>query len=182
MRFTATCIESGLLGVALLASLAWAHTSGFHKRLLFTVGDAGIDALVVMDVDGGERVRLIRAGADTDHDGALSADEALALKGRLVSMATRALTVHLSRAPVSMLLRDSKLDLRGDLRAESDTAVSVAVLMRPRDVIRAWSGLELQVSDAAPDGSPIVVEVFQTGDERRKLELPSNGTAAVRLR
>lgn len=164
-----------------VGSTAAAHPKGFHERLTVTVARRSLTALLVLDVDGGERCSLLRAGADEDHDGALSEPERVALRARLVAMAQRGLTLAVSGYPLEPALKSSKLSLREDLRA-SDTGLSVAALLEvtfPKDVT---AGMSLEVGATSPDGSAVVVEVFQAGgDAPSRLELEPGRKARIRL-
>lgn len=162
------------LVVLLAAGAAHAHQAGFHKRLTITASKYEIEALLVMDMDGGERALLLRSAADANHDGRLSDDEAAALKERLVRMATRALELTLGGAPLPNTIVGSKLSLREDLRA-SDGGLSVAVHLRIRHPLDVVEGMNLGVKDTAPDFSAIHVEVFQAADPA---EPPSRGEVA----
>ena len=150
------------LGVALAlwACAAWAHPQGFHKKLVITVARSELQALLVMDVDSGERCSLIRAGADSNHDGLLSPDETGALKQRLVAMATRSLKLAISGAPLSLEVKDSKVNLRQDTRV-NEAGLSVAMVYELRFSSPLTPGLRLEVEDASPDLSTVILEVFQ---------------------
>ena len=147
-----------------MAGSALAHPQGFHERLAVTVAKSSLTALLVLDVDGGDRCALLRAGADEDHDGQLSKPELTALKAKLLAMATKNLKLSISGFPLELTVRESKLSTREDLRA-SDTGLSLAALVEvtfPKDV---GAGMSLEVDITSPDLSPVVVEVFQAGDE-----------------
>ena len=80
----------------LLPLLVLAHTAGFHERVALSVSEKTVDALVVMDLDAGEQARLIRAGADLDHDGAIAGPERTALERKLVAMVVACLELGIS--------------------------------------------------------------------------------------
>ncbi len=144
----------------LLAAGAEAHPQGFHKKLVLNVSLYRIDGLITMDVDGGERCRLIRDGADANRDGILSGDEVKALKDKLTRLATRALKLSLSGFPVPPQVKEVKLDLRKD-RAVSESGVSIALLLEDPHPAAVHPGTELVVEDVSPDQSPVHVEVNQ---------------------
>ena len=148
------------LAVLLGATAAQAHPQGFHKKVVLNVSRYRIDGLITMDVDGGERCRLIRDGADANRDGVLSGDEVKALKDKLLRLATLALKLSLSGFPVPPQVKDVKLDLRKD-RAVSESGVSIAVLLEDPHPAAVHVGTELVVEDASPDQSPVHVEVNQ---------------------
>ncbi len=146
--------------VALISSTALAHPQGFHKKLVFTLTRFTVQGLVLMDVDGGERCELIRSGADANHDGVLSPSETTALKQRLVAMATKSLKVSFSGAPLPLEVSEAKLNLHEDPRVNR-SAISVAVLFDLRHPLPANPGMAFEVEDAAPDLSPVNLQVFQ---------------------
>lgn len=146
----------------LLALPALGHPQGFHKKLTFTLTQARVSGLLVMDVDAGERCLLLREAADSNRDGVLSGDELTQLKDRLVKLMIRPLKLWVSSAPLPVVVKESKLSLREDRRA-NDSPLSVAVLveMEHRDALRP--GMRLEVEDVSPDASTIVLQVFQEG-------------------
>lgn len=180
MRSTAT--RSSALALLLVAGGAWAHPQGFHKKLTFTVARAKVSALVVMDVDSGERCLLLREAVDANRDGRLEGDEVAKLKERLVKLASSRLEVKLSGAPLALALKDTKLSLREDRRA-NDAALSVALLYELPLTSPVTEGMTLEVSDVAPDQSHVAVQVFQAGAKEAPFqqEVPSGTPAKVRL-
>lgn len=137
-----------------------AHPEGFHKKIVFTLHKFDVQALLVMDIDGGERCSLIRAGADADHDGVLSATEAAALKNRLVAIAMQSLKVRFSGAPFALEVRESKINLHQD-SGVSESGLSVAIFIDQHHREPATEGLRFEVEDQSPDRSPVNLEVFQ---------------------
>ncbi len=153
-------MKFALAPALLAASLAWGHPQGFHKKLVFTLTRTELQALLVMDVDGGDRCALIRAGADQNHDGVLSPEETGALKKRLVAMATKSLSVAFSGARVAMVPRESKINLHQDPRV-SESGLSVALVFDVRHNTPLSPGMALEVEDTAPDLSTVNLQVFQ---------------------
>lgn len=151
---------------ALLAALlafpaaAGAHAKGFHKRDVVTVTSRVVEVLVTLDIDSGKRCELLRAVADTNADGQLSEAELTALKAKLVALAARPLELEVSGYRLTWAEEDSKLDVRGDLRA-SDGGLSVAVLLRAEAPRAFGEGMTLSLGDESPDQSHIAVEVYQ---------------------
>lgn len=145
---------------ALLLTLVLAHPQGFHKRLSFELWSTAITALVVMDIDSGERCELLRAGADANRDGVLNKAEIEALKTKVTTLATRALKLSISAYPLAIELTETKLSLRGDNRV-APSGVSIAVLLQLRHPYAVTPGMSLTIEDAAPDGSHIEVDVAQ---------------------
>ncbi|MFT3837550.1 MAG: hypothetical protein QM723_11195 [Myxococcaceae bacterium] len=158
--------------LVLLASGALAHPQGFHKKVVLNVSLYRIDGLIAMDVDGGERCRLIRDGADSNRDGQLSGDEVKALEDKLVRMATRALKLSLSGFPIPFKVKETKIDLRKD-HAVTETGVSVAVLLEDPHPAAVSVGTNLQIEDSAPDLSPVRFEVNQVPPADAGVEPPS---------
>lgn len=164
-----------------LAATAFAHPSGFHKKLTFTLTKTTVTGLVVMDVDSGERCRLLREASDEDRNGLLEGDEVAALKKRLVAMATRNLKLGLSGAPLPVEVKETKLSLREDKRA-NDSPLSVAVLIELKHPHEVSEGMQFEVEDTAPDLSTIVVQVVQESAEPPlQVELESGKKTKVRL-
>ncbi len=180
MRSTAT--RSSALALLLVAGWAWAHPQGFHKKLTFTVTRTKVSALVVMDVDSGERCLLLREAMDTDRDGRLAGEEVTRLKERLVRMASSRLEVKLAGAPLVLEVKDTKLSLRDDRRA-NDSALSVALLLEVALTSPVGEGMALEVSDVAPDQSHVALQVFQAGAQAApyQQEVPSGAVTKVRL-
>ncbi len=177
MRSTAT--RNSALVLVLAGSCALAHPTGFHKKLTITLSKSKVSALVVMDVDSGERCLMLREAVDSNRDGVLTGDEVAKLKERLVKMATSPLKLGLSGAPLPVLIKETKLSLREDRRA-NDGPLSVAVLIELPLAPTPGPGAQLEVTDTAPDQSTIVVQVFQSGEVFEK-EVDSGVTARVRL-
>lgn len=173
-----------LPAVALVvASSASAHQAGFHKRITVTASKYALEALIVIDMDGGEQALLLRSAADANHDGRLDEAEAQALKDRLARMATRALALTLGGAPLPNTVVGSKLSLREDFRA-GDAGLSIAVHLRIRHPVDVVEGMTLGVKDAAPDLSAIHVEVFQAAEPAERpssATVPSGARHDVRL-
>ncbi len=145
---------------ALLLALVVAHPQGFHTRVSLELWSTSITGLVVMDVDGGDRCELLRAGADTNRDGELDGAETAGLKKKLVTLATRALKLWISGYPVPVVVKDAKITLKEDPRV-SKSGVSVAVLLEIQHPYAVTPGMSLWLEDTAPDYSTVEVEVFQ---------------------
>ena len=144
----------------LVVALVLAHPQGFHKRVTLELWSTSITGLVVMDVDSGERCELLRAGADTNHDGMLEPSETAALKKKLTTLATRALKLWISGYPVAVEIKDTKVMLKEDPRV-SPTGVSVAVLLEMHHPYAVSPGMSLWLEDTAPDSGHVEIEVFQ---------------------
>jgi len=170
-----------LLLLLLLASAAQAHPQGFHKKLTVTLTKTKLSALIVMDVDAGERCLLLREAVDSNRDGQLAGDEVKQLKDRLVKMAIRPLKLSISGAPLIIEAKESKLSLREDRRA-NDSALSVAILVELEHPPTS-PGMELEVEDISPDQSTIVLQVFQEGAKEPPFqeEVKSGVKTKVRL-
>ena len=151
-----------------------AHEQGFHKRITFTITKYAIDGLLVMDVDGGDRCKLLRAGADTNHDGVLAGAEVTALKQRLTTMMTRALKLSISGGALPLGVKDTKLSLHEDPRV-NESGVSIAVLLEIVHPYDVSPGMNLEVTDTSPDLSPIRLEVFQKYTAEASPEQPFRG-------
>ena len=169
--------------LAVLLSLALGHPQGFHTRVSLELWSTSITGLVVMDIDGGERCELLRAGADTNRDGELDGPETAALKKKLVTLATRALKLWISGYPVPVLVKDAKVTLKEDPRV-SKSGVSVAVLLEIQHPYAVSPGMSLWLEDTAPDFSTVEVEVFQHSAEDGGGPEPTRETlaSAVRLK
>lgn len=168
------------LALALLPLVAVAHEKGFHKRVVVTVEGARVAAVVVMDVDDSERAELLRATADSDHDGKLSKAETESLRAKLVSLATSKLKLSFSGHEVRLPVRDSRLSLRQEKRV-GEAGMSVAVMLET-DLPRAPSrNMVLVLEDAAPDGSPVQVDLGQTDAGVTQVELLPGQKAELRL-
>lgn len=176
----------GLAVVLVLAGPAHAHKAGFHKKLVFTVTRAGLEALVVMDLDGGDRAQLLRAGADANADGRLTGDEVTKLKAKLVEQATRALVAEVAGFKLQAKVKEAKLSLREDPRTR-DGGLSLAVLLEWPAPEPISSGMRLTLTDEAPDRSHLEIEVHQktladAGPEPVFRAAPPSGqTVTVRL-
>ncbi|MDX2013859.1 MAG: hypothetical protein SFW67_26925 [Myxococcaceae bacterium] len=153
----------GLLVGLLAAATARAHPEGFHVRAVFTLTKTAVTGLVVMDVDGGERCELMRAGADTNRDGTLSDDEKRGLERRLVSLVLKPLKVGLSSYAVPLKVQEVKLNLRQDASV-SRSAVSVALLLEANHPYEVSPGMHFEFETVTPDGSPVRLEVLQAAD------------------
>lgn len=170
----------------LLLTLVVAHPQGFHKRVSLELWATSITGLVVMDIDGGERCELLRAGADANHDGELDGPETAVLKKKLVTLATRALKLWISGYPVPVVVKDAKVTLKEDPRV-SKTGVSVAVLLETEHPYAVTPGMSLWLEDTSPDFSEVEVEVFQHsaedggGPEPVKQAVASGARLKVRL-
>jgi hypothetical protein len=169
-----------LSSAALLCALAsWGHPQGFHKKLTFTLTKTKVSGLIVMDVDAGERCLLLREPADSNRDGVITGEEVTKLKERLVKLATRPLKLGISGAPLPLVIKDTKISLREDKRA-NDSALSVAILVEIDHPHAVSEGMQFEVEDASPDQSSVVLEVFQEGS-REQLELQSGVKSKVRI-
>jgi hypothetical protein len=175
MAFTRTLSSAALL----LAAVAWGHPQGFHKKLTFTLTKTRVSALIVMDVDAGERCLLLREPADSNRDGVLTGAEVTQLKERLVKLATRPLKLGISGAPVPLVVKDTRISLRDDKRA-NDAGLSVAILVEIEHPHAVSAGMEFEVEDVAPDQSSIVLEVFQESGAFQG-ELQSGVKSKVRI-
>jgi hypothetical protein len=172
------------LWVALGATAALAHPSGFHKRVSLTVSREAVTVLAVMDVDQGQRCSLLRSGADVDGDGQLSPPEAAALADRLVGMMLRTLKVDLAGYALPLKGPQTKLSLRDDRSSTKETGLSVAALIEVKLPSPVLSGMQLTVEDASPDLSPVLLEVFQDAvppEAPLKAELENGRSASTRL-
>ncbi len=174
-------LRTGVILGLLTASSAGGHPKGFHKRLMLQSAEKRLDVVVVMDLDGGERTQLLRASMDLNGDGVLGKEERAQLKARLASLATGRLKVSISGYPLPLTARESKLDLRGDVRA-GEAGLSVAVLLEAAYPERPSPGMELSVTDESPDDSHIHLTVTEgeTGQVAEQ-ELTSGGTVLVPL-
>lgn len=179
MGSTATLSRAGLLGV-LLALPALAHPQGFHKKLTFTLTKTKVSALIVMDIDSGERCLLLREPMDGNRDGVLTGEEVTRLKERLVKLATRPLKLSISSAPLPLVIKDAKLSLRDDKRA-GDGALSVAVLVEIDHPHPPSAGMDFEVEDLSPDQSTIVLQVFQEASAPFQAEVQSGVKTKVRI-
>jgi hypothetical protein len=162
---------------ALLLALLVAHPQGFHKRVTLEMWSTSITGLVVMDIDGGERCELLRAGADTNRDGMLDPAETGTLKKKLVTLSTRALKLWISGYPVAVRVKDAKVTLKEDPRVGS-TGVSVAVLLEMEHPYAVTPGMSLWLEDTSPDFSEVEIEVFQHSAGDAGGEAPVKESAA----
>lgn len=179
MRSTATR-NSALVVVLFGAALASAHPRGFHKKVTVTVTGTRVSALVVMDVDSGDRCLLLREPADSNRDGVLAGDEVAKLKERLTKMVTSPLKFGLSGAPLPLQVKDTKLSLRDDKRA-NDSPLSVAVLMELEHPHAIKEGMQLEVTDVSPDASTIALQVLQDAGAPFEQQVESGVQVKVRL-
>lgn len=174
MRSTAIPNSALLLALVVGAgSAAWAHPKGFHKKLTVTLTSTRLSVLIVMDVDSGERCLLLREAVDSNRDGFVTGDEVTKLRERLVKLALKPLALGLSGAPLAPVVKDTKLSLREDRRA-NDAPLSVAVLLELEHGKAFAEGMHLEVTDTSPDLSTIVLQVFQAGGQAPfEQEVPS---------
>ncbi len=168
---------AGLL--LLFSSLAFAHPTGFHKKLTVTLTKKTLSVLVMMDADSGERCLLLREAVDSNRDGFLAGDEVTKLKERLTRMAVSPLKFAISGAPLPVVVKESKISLREDKRA-NDSPLSVVVLIEIPLRPAPNEGSSLEITDTAPDQSAIALQVFQA-KSTAELELPSGVTTPVRI-
>ncbi len=152
-----------LVVVLCAAASARAHPEGFHQRAVFTLTKTAMTALVVMDVDAGERCELLRAGADLNHDGVLAEAEKHALEKKLTLLALKPLKVGLSSYAVPLKVVEAKLNLRGD-QTVSRAGVSVALLLEANHPYELSPGMHFEFVTVTPDASPVRLEVFQATD------------------
>lgn len=166
MRLVAFCL-------LLFPLAAQAHARGFHKKLQIVVQARKIQVLVTLDIDGGTRTQVLRAGADVDKNGTIDTAEAQALKARLVTLASRPLRLSLSGYAVRPALVEAKVNLRED-RTVSDAGLSIAALLEAELPQPLFAGMELSIEDEAPDASHVRVEAVQdVGGERKAEDRPS---------
>src|SRR5262249_31015079 len=111
-----------------------------------------------MDVDSGERPKLLRAGADLDRDGLLSPPEPAALQQKLVQLATRGLKLGIAGFPLEVRVTDVKLSLRED-RTVSESGLSLALMLEATHRQPVSEGMSLEVDVTSPDQSHVRVEV-----------------------
>ncbi len=168
-----------LLGL-LVASTAFGHPSGFHKKLTVTLTKTKVSALIVMDVDSGDRCLLLREAVDSNRDGLITGAEVTRLKEQLVKLATRPLKLSISTAPLALVIKETKVSLRDDPRA-NDAALSVAVLVEIEHAHPVSTGMEFEIEDTSPDQSTIVLQVFQDGVKPFQEEVKSGVKTKVRF-
>lgn len=172
--------NSALLVVLCGAALASAHPKGFHKKVTVTVTPGRISALVVMDVDSGDRCLLLREPADSNRDGVITGEEVTQLKARLVKLATHQLKLGLSGAPLTLEVKETKASLRDDPRV-NDSPLSVAVLMELELSRPLHDGVNFEFTDTSPDTSTIALQVFQPWAAPSELTVQSGVATRVRL-
>lgn len=141
------------------SAVASAHPEGFHKRIALTVTSDGIDGLMTMDVDGGERCELMRAGADVNRDGLLQPEEIAALKAKLLKLAMVALQLEVSGYKLAVQTVESKISLKEEPRV-AKAGLSLAVMLKVDFPKKASIGLELRLKDTAPDEAPVQVHIY----------------------
>jgi hypothetical protein len=177
-----TAIRSSALLLGLLAAgSAFGHPNGFHKKLTVTLTKTKVSALLVMDVDSGERCLLLREAVDSNRDGQLTGAELTQLKERLVKMATKPLKLSISGAPIELVVKGTKLSLRDDRRA-NDAALSVAVLVEIEHQHPVSTGMDFEVEDIAPDQSTIVLQVFQEGSKEAPFQAEVKSGVKTKVR
>ncbi len=150
-----------------------AHAAGFHERLALSLSAQNVDGLLVMDVDGGEQAKLIRAGADVNRDGVLSPPERAALQKKLVSMAMAGLKLGISGFPLTVQVTDVKLSLRND-EGVGEGGMSLALMLAASVRSPIGEGMKLEIEASSPDSSHVVVEVSASR--------PDGGVEAVERR
>lgn len=169
-----------LAALLFVSSTVEAHPQGFHLKTLITLTPNKVSVLLTMDVDSGTRCLLIREAADADRDGVLRGDEVKSIEKKLVSLLTKNLKLDLGGAALPTDLKESKVSLRGDLRA-NDTGFSVAVLLEITHAHPVAAGTPFHFENIAPDLSAMAVEVFQPDLEPLRQELESGKPLTVRL-
>jgi hypothetical protein len=180
-------VRRAVAALLLCSGAALAHPKGFHTKIAFSVSKFAVDGLLVMDVDGGDRCKLLRQGVDMNRDGVLEPEESELLKKKLVTMAMRALKVGISGAPVPLQVKDVKLSLREDRGANSDTGLSVALMLEGTHPHAVTPGMNLEIEDSSPDFSPVVLEISALSspdggpEGLERYELPSGEKHTVRL-
>jgi|CXWL01.1.fsa_nt_gi hypothetical protein len=155
----ARSIRTLISALLLVAAVAHAHPEGFHKRIALTVTRDGLDGLLTMDVDGGERCELMRAGADTNRDGLLQPAEVAALKAKLLKLAMVALQLEVSGYKLTVQTVESKISLKEEPRV-AKAGLSLAVMLKVDFPQKATPGLELRLRDTAPDEAPVQVHIY----------------------
>jgi hypothetical protein len=173
------------LAAALLVvgGVAEAHPRGAHKKVILTVERTRVGVLLVLDVDGGARAQLLRAGADQDGDHLLRGAEVQGLRRRLAQVARGTFSLRIAGASLPVPDGEVRFSLRQDPTV-SETGFSVAVLAEIPVPEGIRPGMELVVTDRAPDGSPVDVE-FQLDEEqgmsRRVATVTEGADARVRV-
>jgi hypothetical protein len=155
----------------IVAATASAHPQGFHTRLTFTLEKGRVRGLVVMDVDAGDRCKLIRAGVDENKDGVLTGAEVKALEAKLQSLALKPLKVGFSGFPLTLPVTGVKVSMHEDPRV-NDSGLSVAILLELEHDYPVTPGLSFEVEDKAPDGSTVRLEVLQAQAKDAQEEPP----------
>jgi hypothetical protein len=168
----------GLAALMLVARSVEAHPQGFHLRTVITLTATKTQVLLTMDVDSGTRCLLIREAADEDRDGVLRGDEVKRIEKKLVSLLTKNLKLDLGGAPLPTDVKESKVSLRGDLRA-NDTGFSVVVLIEVSHPHPVPVGSLFHFENVSPDLSAISVELFQPHGEPLRQELESGKPLTV---
>lgn len=185
----ATWSRAAALVFALAASSgapAQAHPRGFHKKIVLNAYRTRLEGLVVLDVDGAERTRGLRAAADKNGDKKLSQDELKELEQRLTTLALGSLRLTISGAPVPVAAKLTKLDVKGDFGV-SDGGLSVAAMLMVRHPAPVSPGMTLLIQDKSPDLSPVTVQVFMARSvdagtlDAQQGELEAGKAFAVRL-
>jgi hypothetical protein len=167
--------------LALFASAAFGHASGFHKKIALQITKTTITGLLVMDVDSREACVGLRAAADEDRNGVIEKEEVTKLKNRLIKMATRNLKLDFSGAKVAVEIKESKLSLRDDFRP-NDSGLSLAIYLEMRHPYQLSEGTKFQFTDISPDTSPIALKVEQASSEAAvETEVESGKIFSVRL-
>ncbi|MBL8949277.1 MAG: hypothetical protein JNK82_00775 [Myxococcaceae bacterium] len=173
------------MSCAVVVAALLSHAAGFHERVSIAVSRQNVDGLLVMDVDAGEQAKLIRAGADVNRDGALSAPERGALQKKLVAMATGSLKLGLSGFALTLAVTDVKLSTRND-DAVSESGLSLAVMLAASVKSPIGEGIKLEVEATSPDSSHVLVEVSASRPDAgveavEKRELAAGEKWAVRV-
>lgn len=166
-----------------MGGVALAHPRGAHKKVVLTVERTRVGVLLVLDLDGGDRAQLLRAGADQDGDHLLRGAEVQGLRRRLVQVARSSFSLRVGGAVVTLPEGEARLSLRQD-PSVSDGGLSVAVLAEIPLAEGIRPGMELVVKDRAPDGSPVDVEFHLDGEDgmiRTVATIPDGANARVRV-
>lgn len=174
----------GLAAALVLAGgVAAAHPRGAHKKIVLTVERSRVGVLLVLDLDGGERAQLLRVGADLDGDRLLRGEEVQGLRRRLVQVAKAAFSLRVGGALLPFPEGEVRLSLRQD-PSVSESGLSVALLAELSVPEGIRPGMELVVTDRAPDGSPVDVEFHldeEQGTSRRVATITEGADARVRV-
>jgi hypothetical protein len=140
------------------------HAQGIHERVSLVVSQKAVDGLLVIDIDSGERAKLIRAGADFNHDGVISTEERPALQRKLVQLATQGLKLGISGYSLSVKVADVKMSTRDD-HTVSETGLSLAVMLEATVKSPIGEGMKLEIEAESGDKSHVLVEVSATSGE-----------------